>query len=194
MPKIQAATVAEHRASQRAALLDAARTLLSEHPERIPGLAEVAQHAGLARSSVYSYFKSRADMFDALVTDTFPRWSAYVEKHMEAASTPGQKIQAYVEANLQLVARGDHALARALASAGSSETLASSSRLMHDRLEAPLRAALTEHGSSDAVRMAELVQSIVYALSRMIEGGLALKAASGLARELLSPYLDGHDG
>ncbi|MEU8017531.1 helix-turn-helix domain-containing protein [Micromonospora parva] len=190
MPKIQAATVAEHRASQRAALLDAARTLLSEHPEQIPGLAEVAQHAGLARSSVYSYFKSRADMFDALVTDTFPRWSAYVEKRMEAAGTPGQKIQAYVDSNLQLVARGDHALARALASAGSSEALASSSRLMHDRLEAPLRAALTDHGSSDPVRVAELVQSIVYALSRMIEGGLALDKATSLARELLSPYLD----
>lgn len=190
MPKIQAATVAEHRASQRAALLDAARTLLSEHPEQIPGLAEVAQHAGLARSSVYSYFKSRADMFDALVIDTFPRWSAYVEKRMDEAAAPGPKIQAYVEANLQLVARGDHALARALASAGSSETLASSSRLMHDRLEAPLRAALTDHGSSDPVRMAELVQSIVYALSRMIEGGLPLRTATGLARELLSPYLD----
>lgn len=129
-------------------------------------------------------------MFDALVADTFPRWSAYVEKRMEAAGTPGQKIQAYVDSNLQLVARGDHALARALASAGSSEALASSSRLMHDRLEAPLRAALTDHGSSDPVRVAELVQSIVYALSRMIEGGLALNKATSLARELLSPYLD----
>ncbi|MEV1071845.1 hypothetical protein [Micromonospora parva] len=38
--------------------------------------------------------------------------------------------------------------------------------------------------------MAELVQSIVYALSRMIEGGLALAKATSLARELLSPYLD----
>ncbi|MFF0469088.1 TetR/AcrR family transcriptional regulator [Micromonospora zamorensis] len=194
MPKIQAATVAEHRASQRAALLDAARTLLSKHPEQIPGLAEVAQHAGLARSSVYSYFKSRADMFDALVIDTFPRWSAYVEKHMDEAAAPGPKIQAYVEANLQLVARGDHALARALASAGSSEALASSSRLMHDRLEAPLRAALTDHGSTDPVRVAELVQSIVYALSRMIEGGLALDEATSLARELLGPYLDRDSG
>ncbi|MFI7659013.1 hypothetical protein ACIBTW_09005 [Micromonospora parva] len=95
-----------------------------------------------------------------------------------------------MDSNLQLVARGDHALARALASAGSSEALASSSRLMHDRLEAPLRAALTDHGSSDPVRVAELVQSIVYALSRMIEGGLALAKATSLARELLSPYLD----
>ncbi len=189
MPKIQASTVAEHRAAQRAALLDAARALLSEHPEQIPSLADVARHAGLARSSAYSYFKSRTDMFDVLVADTFPRWSAFVEKQMAEARTPGARILAYVEANLQLVARGDHALARALASAGNSEVLATSSRLLHDSLEAPLRAALTEHGASDPDRMAELVQSVVYALSRMIENGLGLPAAGGLARELLTPYL-----
>ncbi|MET9300507.1 MULTISPECIES: TetR/AcrR family transcriptional regulator [Micromonospora] len=189
MPKIQASTVAEHRAAQRAALLDAARTLLSEHPEQIPSLADVARHAGLARSSAYSYFKSRTDMFDVLVADTFPRWSAFVEKRMAEARTPGARILAYVEANLQLVARGDHALARALASAGNSEVLATSSRLLHDSLEAPLRAALTEHGASDPDRMAELVQSVVYALSRMIENGLDLPAATSLARELLTPYL-----
>ncbi|MFI7305070.1 TetR/AcrR family transcriptional regulator [Micromonospora aurantiaca] len=189
MPKIQASTVAEHRAAQRAALLDAARALLSEHPEQIPSLADVARHAGLARSSAYSYFKSRTDMFDVLVADTFPRWSAFVEKRMAEARTPGARILAYVEANLQLVARGDHALARALASAGDSEVLATSSRLLHDSLEAPLRAALTEHGASDPDRMAELVQSVVYALSRMIENGLDLPSATGLGRELLTPYL-----
>jgi hypothetical protein len=38
--------------------------------------------------------------------------------------------------------------------------------------------------------MAGVVQSIVYALSRMIEGGLSLRAATKLARELLAPYAD----
>lgn len=188
MPKIQASTVAEHRAAQRATLLEAARTLLSEHPDQIPSLAEVAQHAGLARSSAYSYFKSRTDMFDALVTDTFPRWAAYVGKHMDAVSAPGPKILAYVEANLQLVARGDHALARALAAIGSSETLAASSRLLHDSLEAPLRVALADHGAAHPEHMAEVIQSIVYTLSRMIESGTSLRSATALARELLGPY------
>ncbi|GAA1776090.1 TetR/AcrR family transcriptional regulator [Luedemannella helvata] len=194
MPRIQAATLAEHRAAQRAALLDAARALLSRRPDQLPSLAEVAQQAGLARSSTYSYFRSRNDLFDALVVDTFPRWATYVEQHMNTATTSGHKIFAYIEANLRLVARGDHALARALATVGSSETLATSSRLMHDRLEAPLRAALTDHGASDPERIAELIQSTVFALSRMIESGLSVDAATGLARELLSPYLRVHTG
>jgi AcrR family transcriptional regulator len=189
LPKIDAPTIAEHRAAQRAALLDAARALLSEDAERAPGLADVARRAGLARSSVYAYFKSRDDLLDALIVDTFPRWSAFVRARMGRAKSPGDRILAYVYANLRLVARGDHALARALAATGRTDALANSSRLLHDQLQTPLREALADHGASDPARTAELIQSVVYALSRMIEDGLAERAARRLARELLAPYL-----
>ncbi|MFG2090334.1 MULTISPECIES: TetR/AcrR family transcriptional regulator [unclassified Spirillospora] len=192
MPRIRAATVAEHRAAQRAALLDAARDLLAENAEdteRAPSLADVARRAGLARSSVYSYFTSRDDLLDALIVDTFPRWAAYVRERMEKACTPGERVLAYVDANLHLVARGDHALARALAATSRTDTLAKSSRLLHDDLASPLRTALTEHGAPDPVRTGELVQSIVYTLSRMIEDGLAEASAQRLGHELLTPYL-----
>ncbi|MFF4242404.1 TetR/AcrR family transcriptional regulator [Actinomadura geliboluensis] len=190
MPKIQAPTVAEHRAAQRAALLDAARSLLSEEAERAPSMAAVARRAGLARSSVYAYFTSRDDLLDALIVDTFPRWSAYVRARMEKAGTPGDRVLAYVHANLRLVARGDHALARALAATGRTDALANSSRLLHDELQTPLRTALADHGAGDPDRTAELVQSIVYTLSRMIEDGLTERAARRLADELLAPYLN----
>lgn len=190
MPKIQAPTVAEHRAAQRAALLDAARSLLSEEAERAPSMAAVARRAGLARSSVYAYFTSRDDLLDALIVDTFPRWSAYVRARMAKAGTPGDRVLAYVHANLRLVARGDHALARALAATGRTDALANSSRLLHDELQTPLRTALADHGAGDPDRTAELVQSIVYTLSRMIEDGLPERAARRLADELLTPYLN----
>lgn len=190
MPKIQAPTVAEHRAAQRAALLDAARGLLSEEAERAPSMAAVARRAGLARSSVYAYFTSRDDLLDALIVDTFPRWSAYVRARMGKARTPGDRVLAYVHANLRLVARGDHALARALAATGRTDALANSSRLLHDELQTPLRTALADHGAGDPDRTAELVQSIVYTLSRMIEDGLPERAARRLADELLTPYLN----
>jgi AcrR family transcriptional regulator len=189
MPKIQAPTVAEHRATQREALLDAARSLLSEESERAPSMADVARRAGLARSSVYAYFKSRDDLLDALIVDTFPRWSAYVQAQMGKAGSPGARVLAYVYANLRLVARGDHALARALAATGRTDALANSSRLLHDQLQTPLREALADYGASDPDRTAELVQSLVYTLTRMIEDGLAERAARRLARELLAPYL-----
>lgn len=189
MPKIQAPTVVEHRAAQRAALLDAARSLLAEGATEAPGLADVAQRAGLARSSVYSYFSSREDLLDALVADTFPRWSGYVHQRMARQSTPGGKVLAYVDANVHLVARGDHALAMALSSIVRSDALASSTQLLHDELRTPLVTALREHGSTDPERTAELVQALVFTVSRMVEDGVAERRARGLAHELLAPYL-----
>jgi len=190
VPKIQAATVVEHRAAQRAALLDAARTLLSAGPgASVPSLADVAERAGLARSSVYSYFSSREDLFDALVGDTFPRWSSYVRERMARQRTPGGKVLAYVDANVHLVARGDHALAMTLAAVARADALATSTRALDDELRVPLVAALREHGSGDAERTAELIQALVFAVSRMVETGTGERRARAIAHELLEPYL-----
>ncbi|MBI1175293.1 MAG: TetR family transcriptional regulator [Sideroxydans sp.] len=49
----------EHRINQ---LLDAAVALWLAHPERVPGVAEVASEAGLAKGTVYLYFKSKEDL------------------------------------------------------------------------------------------------------------------------------------
>lgn len=190
MPKILAATVVEHRAAQRAALLDAARSLLSAGPGAgVPSLADVAARAGMARSSVYSYFTSREDLFDALVADTFPRWSSYVRDRMARQSTPGAKVLAFVDANLHLVASGEHALAMTLAAVAGTDALATSSRDLDEELRTPLVAALREHGSTDAALTAELVQALVFAVSRMVETGTSERRARAIAHELLEPYL-----
>ena len=189
MPKIRASTVVEHRAVQRASLIDAARRLLTADPDQVPNLAAVAAQAGLARSSIYAYFRSRDDMLDAVIVDTFPRWSAYVEARMRKRNSPGERVQAYVDANLHLVARGDHALVRALASTGRTDALVHSSRLLHGQLAEPLRQALAEHGASDPDGIAALVQALVYNLSRQIEEGTTERKAKQLAHELLAPYL-----
>jgi len=137
VPRIQAATVAEHRARQHRALLDAARALLAE-PGRSagPGLGEVASRAGLARSSVYQYFGSRDELFDAVVAELLPGWANHVRDRMAGASSPGGKVRAYVESNLELVAAGDHAVLRGLAAVAPA-SLAHSSAVLHEQLCSP---------------------------------------------------------
>ena len=49
----------EHRISQ---LLDAAVALWLANPGRVPSVAEVASEAGLAKGTVYLYFKSKEDL------------------------------------------------------------------------------------------------------------------------------------
>lgn len=189
MPKIQAATVAEHRAMQRRAILDAARDLLARGGNRAPSLAEVAERTGLARSSIYQYFGSKDDLLEAVIADTFPRWAAYVEARTGEASTPADRALAYVDANLHLVASGEHAIARGLAAFARPEFLAESSKVLHDQLRTPLDEALADLGCDDPGAMGELIQAVVQRASLMLEGGvLDEDRARALARELLEPY------
>lgn len=189
MPKIQAATVVEHRARQREAILDAARAILAEGGSDAPSLAAVAARTGLARPSIYQYFKSSADLLDAVIVDMFPRWSAQVTRRMRRAATPGDRVFAYVAANLHLVANGEHAIVRGLAATTLAEVLAERSRELHEQLSVPLLEALAGHGAPDPAGTAELIQAIVFRASRMIEDGMSEAKARTLARELLEPYL-----
>jgi AcrR family transcriptional regulator len=189
VPKIQAATVVEHRARQRRAILDAARAILAEGRPEPPSLAAVAARTGLARPSIYQYFKSSADLLDAVIADMFPRWSQYVTRRMRRATTAGDRVLAYVAANLHLVAKGEHAIIRGLAMTAPSEILATRSRELHQHLQIPLLEALADHGAPDPSGTAELIQAIVFRASRMIEDGTSETKARTLARELLEPYL-----
>ena len=67
MPKITEDTVAEHRAVQHRAVLDAAERLIVENHGKVPTLAEVAAAVGLARPSVYRYAKSQHDLLVQLL-------------------------------------------------------------------------------------------------------------------------------
>ena len=70
---------------QRAALLDAARSLLSEGGTEALTFPALAERTGLARSSVYEYFRSRAAVVEELCAVDFPVWAAEVEAAMERA-------------------------------------------------------------------------------------------------------------
>jgi len=189
VPRISAPTVAEHRAAQMRLLLEAARSLLAE-TGRPPTFAALAERTGLARSSVYQYFRSADDLLLAMVEDVFPRWSATVARAMDAAPDDRGRVVAYLRANLDLVAQGEHALATALASVGPPSAVMEGSRAMHDELVRPLGEALRALGTRDVARSAELVNAVVNSASRMIESGAPLEEVWSSVEELVTPFLD----
>ncbi|MGA5303951.1 TetR/AcrR family transcriptional regulator [Nucisporomicrobium flavum] len=189
MPRIDAPTIAEHRAQRRRALLDAARALLVDNPHGAPSLAAVATRAGLPRSSVYEYFPSSKDMLLELVQEVLPNWSRRVNAAMDAAGTPGEKVLAYATANLRLVAEGEHALATALIQSVPGDQVDASTQLMHDQMSRPLHAAIEQLGVPDPAVTARLISAIVYTASRMIEDGADTAATDARVRELLTPFL-----
>lgn len=194
MPRIDAPTVAEHRAQQRRALLDAARAILAE-TGRAPAMGEVGRRAGLARSSVYQYFASADDLLAALVGDVFPDWARRVLDHVEAADSPGARVWAYVEANVRLFASEEQAVAGALTRIVDPHVLQPPMRRFHHELQAPLREALAQLGEPEPQAMAQAVDALIMHASHELgdlpddERRLICEQALSRLHRLLSGYL-----
>lgn len=188
MPRINAPTVGEHRAAQRHALLNAAREVLAEGTADIPSFGEIAARAGLARSSVYQYFNSRQDLLDALVEDSFPRWSQKLTEAMAEADGPAGRILAYVDANLTLAADGEHAIAASLSQIASGPKFDEKSRALHADLVTPLLHTLQELSAGDPAGMAELINAVVHTGVRQIERGTDPDLVRRNAAALVAPY------
>jgi AcrR family transcriptional regulator len=193
LPRISAATVAEHRAAQERALLDAAHELLHETSEA-PTMAEVAGRAGMARPSVYQYFASRQDLLQALVRDIFPRWTEQVTRAMADAPTAADRILAYALANVDLVAEGAHAVGCALAALAPGAELDEQSTRMHRQLQEPLIQTLKALGVEDPESLAEMINSMVHAGTRMLESGQSLEQVRSHLQAVLGPFVAQHRG
>jgi AcrR family transcriptional regulator len=160
VPRIQAPTVAEHHARQRRALLDSARALLAESGE-VPSMGAVAKRAGLARTSTYQYFASAEELLVAVVGDVFPDWAEMVLGRVAAAPTPGAKVWAYVEANVDLFASSEQTVALALTRAVDYRVLKGPMDEFHARLQVPLRQSLADFGEPEPDAMAEHIDALI---------------------------------
>ncbi|MFI1651777.1 TetR/AcrR family transcriptional regulator [Streptomyces avidinii] len=165
--------MAEHRSMQRGALLDAARSLLSEGGTEALTFPALAERTGLARSSVYEYFRSRAAVVEELCAVDFPVWAAEIEAAMEQAQSPEAQIEAYVRSQLGLVGDRRHRAVVAISAseldAGAREKI----RAAHGGLVAMIVEALSGLGQAEPRLAAMLLQGVVDAAVRRIELGAA---------------------
>ncbi|WP_348789926.1 TetR/AcrR family transcriptional regulator [Leifsonia sp. NPDC080035] len=188
MPKISAATVAEHRAAQRAALLTATERLLEEG-----GLAgvtprSVAERAGLARSSFYEYFASRDDALTAVAIAAFERWSAEIDETLSGVPATA-RLRAYIEATMRMTADGKHGIAATLQQAELSPSRHEDIMAMHTALLDPIAGLLREAGVRDADSHAVLLQGLLNAGVQLVTHGVSPDATSAMITDLLEKGL-----
>jgi len=155
VPKIDAPSVAEHRAQVQQRLVDAAEKLLLESPDSPLTAGSVSSAAGIARNSIYRYVDTVDDL-RALVVDRYlPGWVAAVHDGL-AQTPPDEQVAAWVRVNLEQSSTVGH---QWLASAGGtstpSPTVEAVAARAHDGVLAPLvdawRGLLDD---ADEVRMA----------------------------------------
>lgn len=171
VPKIKAATVPEHREAQRRALLAAARKLVLKQGLGALKFSELADAAGLARPSVYEYFKTRGDLVLALVHDEAPSWMEAISAAMKDVTEPQASIEQFVRAMLEEVKSGRHELPFALAAAQLEPEIQTSVADAHQSLFAMLAPHLKAMGVRDVPTCIELV------------GGVIMSAGQALRRD-----------
>jgi AcrR family transcriptional regulator len=109
MPRISAATIAEHVAQQEAAVLEAARRLFAERGVAAVSIADIAAEVGLQRTSLYRYFPTKGHIlqrwFDQAMTPLVERSRAIAELNEPAR----ERLEQWLDVQLDFVTDDSHA-------------------------------------------------------------------------------------
>lgn|SRR5690554_1474447 len=185
MPRIDAPTLAEHRAKQREGLLTAATDILVTKGAMAVNPAAVGAAAGLARSSVYQYFSSGAGIIAAIIEDAFPRSNELMREALDGLTQPWDIVDAYVRETLRQAADGAHRPAAALRTAAlPSECLDRLGELHREQI-GPLHRALLALEAPEPHITGQLIGGMLEAAMGAVEAGADAEAVTERSLELI---------
>lgn len=191
MPKIDAPTVAEHRAQKERAILAATVELLTTIGQDAVTPAAVAERAGLARTSVYQYHPSSASLVAAAVEELFRFAQIEVGEALAASGTdPVERLRGYVMAMLRLAQAG-HSPNRPISLVGAPDACRLRIRRLHDDLMAPLVGIVADLGASDARLQAALASGSIQGAVALVEHGADLHATTEATCDFLQRAVAG---
>ncbi|WOP18706.1 TetR family transcriptional regulator [Raineyella sp. LH-20] len=177
MPKISAATVAEHRAMKERQVISAAVDLLTTEGAAAVTPAAVAARAGLARTSVYQYARSGNELVALAVEETFVQVKAALAVALDAAGPdPAARLEAIIRTVLRGAADGhapDPAVDVAALGSAQQERL----RQLHQELVAPLALAIEAVGAKDVSVLTAISWGAINGVVPLIEHGMPIEAA-----------------
>lgn len=188
MPKIEASTVAEHRAMREQQVLQTASDLLVEGGPQALSPAAVAKRARISRTAVYHYYPSSAELLlgalEHLMAQAVRELEAAVD---EAGPGPMDKIEAYVRTSLHSAATGY--CAGLIDPSAIPDNQRSRLAEWHERLLAPLRDIAQDCSAPDATLAAQLVQGMIDAAARAVAEGKNLREVTETTLVLLRAAL-----
>jgi AcrR family transcriptional regulator len=170
-PKIQAATVVEQRQMRQRQLIDAALSIALESGAANITVAAVAKRDGLARSSMYEYFSSSADLIADLVIEELALYQKRLAHAVKGTEDPYQHIELWIAEALQYVVDGRHMLIKSLNAAAIPEFRRDEISQGHRNLMTTISAPLQEIGLTDIRGAMSYLQNTIEAASVRIESG-----------------------
>jgi AcrR family transcriptional regulator len=176
MPRINTSNLVEQREWRRSQLIGAAAAIALESGSEAITVSAVAQRAGLARTSVYEYFGSSAELVADLIIEELAGFTNILNAAVEPADTPEEAITHWINSALLYIADGRHLLAKALSATSLPINRSAEIGAAHRALLAPLNSALTELGVKDLNYALSMIQSLTDAATKRIENGNAAES------------------
>lgn len=103
MPRIAAASIEQHVQNQESRILAAAAKLFLSDGYRSTDMGGIAKSMGLARNSIYRYYRSKDHILVAVIRREMVPFIEQVNALAEIAD-PGERIDAWVDIQLELAA------------------------------------------------------------------------------------------
>ncbi|NNM47451.1 TetR/AcrR family transcriptional regulator [Knoellia sp. DB2414S] len=107
-PKIDAPSVAQHRAQVQERLVDAAEALLRSGEDGALTAGAVSAAAGIARNSIYRYVDSVDELRDLVVDRYLPAWQDAVDAALAGVDDPVERLVTWVRVNLEQSSAAGH--------------------------------------------------------------------------------------
>ena len=171
MPRINTMSLAQQREWRRSELISAAAAIALESGSEAITVSAVAQRAGLARTSVYEYFGSSAELVAYLIIEELNAFTDILVQSVEPAKVPEEAIANWINSALQYIADGRHLLAKALSATSLPVNRSAEIGAAHRALLSPLTSALTQIGVRDLNYALSMIQSLTDAATKRIENG-----------------------
>lgn len=93
MPRIRAASIAEHKVITRALIIDTAQELFSTWGYEDTSFGDIAAAVGIGRTTLYDYFADKDDLLASLVEETLPSVIKRLVEQVPADISPAERLR-----------------------------------------------------------------------------------------------------
>lgn len=172
MPKILAESIHANRDYRQAKILQAATEIATESGLQSVTVGAVAERAGLARSSVYAYFATSADLIADVLVDELLDFAIHLEKVSLTDIPASEFLSTWIDAAFEYIVSGKHSLVRSAASVELPATRRAQIRGLHHQLFAPLMQLMSAAGTTEPMRSGQQISALIdVAVNRIEQGG-----------------------
>lgn len=104
MPRIRAASIAEHKIITRGLILETAQELFAAWGYKDTSFGDIAAAVGIGRTTLYDYFADKDDLLASLVEETLPPTLKRMVDHVPHDLPPAERLRRLIASTVEFVA------------------------------------------------------------------------------------------